>query len=239
MLKEFAQYLVSLKENKIYDINGEKYSDSSLVRVPKHIDRPKQITVYGLDSIVALIQRESERFTAQCPIFVNVKSEREVEVFTSFDEQMERLSLYRAECKVNALEEGYRGRETAIIELRSRCVQNDGTEYLLDLLSRINIENGVTTTDNGVSQAVEARSGISLKKMENIKPRVNLIPYRTFLEVEQPESEFLLRLDKDGNIGFFEADGGMWKLDAKRRIADYFAKSLATQIACNQVVVMQ
>ena len=29
--------------------------------------------------------------------------------------------------------------------------------------------------------------------------------------MEQPESEFLLRLDDDGNVGLFEADGGMWK----------------------------
>ena len=28
MLKEFAQYLQSLKDNKIYTINGETYSDT-------------------------------------------------------------------------------------------------------------------------------------------------------------------------------------------------------------------
>ena len=33
----------------------------------------------------------------------------------------------------------------------------EGVDYLLDLLSRINKENGVTTRDNGVSQEVEAR----------------------------------------------------------------------------------
>ena len=40
--------------------------------------------------------------------------------------------------------------------------------------------------------------------------------FRTFLEVEQPESEFLLRVDPDEGIGFFEADGGIWKLEAPK-----------------------
>lgn len=239
MLKEFAQYLVSLKENKTYEIHGETYSDHDLVRIEPHKDRPSSITVSGLDSIVFLINREAYKFKAEFPIFVQVVSEKEVSVFTSYDEQMKRNYLYRAVCDVRAASEGYRSTEGAIIELRSKFVPNEGTEYLLDLLSRINIENGVTTTDNGVSQAVEARTGISLKKMENIKPRVKLIPYRTFLEVEQPESEFLLRVDKDGAIGFFEADGGMWKLTAKDRIAQYFATRLASEIKSGSVVVMK
>ena len=33
MLKEFAQYLVSLKDNKTYNIHGDTYSDHDLVRI--------------------------------------------------------------------------------------------------------------------------------------------------------------------------------------------------------------
>lgn len=56
----------------------------------------------------------------------------------------------------------------------------EGVDYLLDLLSRINKENGVTTRDNGVSQEVEARQGISLKALVQVKPRISMRPYRTF-----------------------------------------------------------
>ena len=75
--------------------------------------------------------------------------------------------------------------------------------------------------------------------MVEVRPRVQLRPFRTFLEVEQPESEFLLRVDADKGIGLFEADGGVWKLEAKRNIADYFASHLADLIDAGQVVVMQ
>ena len=42
------------------------------------------------------------------------------------------------------------------------------------------------------------------------------------LQVAQPESMFLLRLKDGGNVGLYEADGGVWKLEATRNIAGYF-----------------
>lgn len=113
------------------------------------------------------------------------------------------------------------------------------TAYLLDLLSRMTNENSVSTNDNGVTQTVEARQGVALNAVVEIKPRVMLRPFRTFLEVEQPESEFLLRVDPDEGIGFFEADGGIWKLEAKKNIADYFLKNMGDLIDAGKVVVMQ
>lgn len=134
--------------------------------------------------------------------------------------------------------DGFREYEKAIIELRSRFFPGEGVNYLLDLLSRMSKENGVTTMDNGVSQEVEARQGISLKTMIAVRPRVSLRPYRTFLEIEQPESEFLLRLDDEGNVGLFEADGGMWELEAKRNICAFFEEALKPEIDGRKVVVM-
>lgn len=100
-------------------------------------------------------------------------------------------------------------------------------------------ENSVSTKDNGVTQTVEARQGVALNTLVEVKPRIQLQPFRTFLEVPQPESEFLLRVDPNEGIGFFEADGGVWKLEAKRNIADYFEKNLKDLIEAGKVVVMK
>lgn len=237
MLKEFAQYLVSLKDNKTYDIHGDTYSDRELVRVAPHIDRPARISVSSLDSIVQLVCHELDMFT-NLPVFIRAEDARAVSVFTTYDDVMARDNLYRAECDVPGFRDGFREYEAAIIELRSRFVPGPGVDYLLDLLSRISKDNGVTTSDNGVSQTVEARQGVSLKTMVAVKPRVALRPYRTFLEVEQPESEFLLRLDDNGNVGLFEADGGMWRQTAKASILAYFEARLSDEIKAGKVVVM-
>ena len=237
MLKEAIQYLVSLKDNKIYEINGESYSDQGLTHIPRHVPHPSRIGVTGLDSIVKLVRNELDMFD-NLPLFIRVDGARKVTVFSTYDDEMDRDNLYEASCDVPDFREGFRDQESSIIELRSKFAPGDGVDYLLDLLSRINKENGVTTRDNGVSQEVEARTGVSLKQLVQVKPRVKLRPYRTFLEVEQPESEFILRLDNDGNVGLFEADGGMWKMQAKACIVSYFEEKLAEEIGSGKVVVM-
>lgn len=237
MLKDAIQYLVSLKDNKTYTINGETYSDRELHRIPRYVPHPFSLGVSGLDSIVKLVRNELDMFD-NLPLFIRVDGARKVTVFSTYDDEMDRDNLYEASCDVPDFREGFREQENAIIELRSKFAPGDGVDYLLDLLSRISKDNGVTTRDNGVSQEVEARTGVSLKQLVQVKPRVKLRPYRTFLEVEQPESEFILRLDNDGNVGLFEADGGMWKMQAKASIVAYFEEKLAEEITGGKVVVM-
>jgi hypothetical protein len=253
MLAKMIDKIVSLKETKIFEINGQTYADASLTRIPPHVDRPDCISVSGLDSICKLIRTELEKVGTT--IMVQVKSNDTVEVMTTYLSDFSRNTLYRAKADAPGLRTGFRGREVALIELRSLCIPNEGTAYLLDLrslcipnegtaylldlLSRMTNENSVSTNDNGVTQTVEARQGVALNAVVEIKPRVMLRPFRTFLEVEQPESEFLLRVDPDEGIGFFEADGGIWKLEAKKNIADYFLKNMGDLIDAGKVVVMQ
>ena len=232
-----APRLTELKETKIFEIGGQTYADASLTRIPPHVDRPDCISVSGLDSICKLIRTELEKVGTT--IMVQVKSNDTVEVMTTYLSDFSRNTLYRAKADAPGLYTGFRGREVALIELRSLCIPNEGTAYLLDLLSRMTNENSVSTNDNGVTQTVEARQGVALNAVVEIKPRVMLRPFRTFLEVEQPESEFLLRVDPDEGIGFFEADGGIWKLEAKKNIADYFLKNMGDLIDAGKVVVMQ
>lgn len=237
MLKEFAQYLVSLKDNKLYEVGGEVYSDHPLTLIDPPVDRPDAIPVTGLDSIVKLIRAEIDVFD-NLPIFARVDGPQRVSVFTTYDDRMVRDSLYTASCDVPGFREGFREYDTAIIELRSRFAENEGSAYLLDLLSRISREGSVISDDNGVSQMVEARKGIQLKETVQVRPRVPLCPYRTFPEIVQPASEFLVRLDEEGNVGLFEADGGMWKLEAKQRIAAYLEDALKDLVEAGKVVVM-
>jgi len=65
------------------------------------------------------------------------------------------------------------------------------------------------------------------------------MPFRTFLEVAQPESEFILRLDGSGQINLIGADGGAWKLEAVRNIAAYFEEKLGDLVEAGRVVVLR
>lgn len=237
MLAKMIDKIVSLKQTQTFDIGGQHYADKDLIRIPPHVDRPRAIEVTGLDSICKLVRTELEKVGTT--VMVRVSSYKHVDVFTTYLGDFSRNELYSATADAPGIRTGWRSQEEALIELRSLFVPNGGTEYLLDLLSHISENSNVTSTDNGVTQTVEARQGIDLKAMVPVKPRVKLTPFRTFLEVPQPESEFLLRMDKEKGVGIFEADGGIWKLEAKSNIAGYFERELKDLIEAGAVVVMQ
>lgn len=56
---------------------------------------------------------------------------------------------------------------------------------------------------------------------------IALRPYRTFNEVEQPESEFIFRLHEGMTVGLFEGDGGQWRNEAIWNIAEFLKGRLA------------
>lgn len=235
MIKEALEYLVSLKDTRILYVNNDAYSDRPLTRVPQHVDRPAYLTVGSLDAIVKLVQNEQHLFGK---LFVQINEPTEVEVYTTLDAFMARDTLYLAKCKDANFREGWRDQQAAIIELKSRFIPTEGSEYLLDLISRIDNGNNVSSSDNGVSQTVTAKQGVALKAAETVRQRVELKPFRTFREVAQPESEFILRLDDAGRVGLLEADGGIWKMEAKDNIAAYLADALEGLVESGDVVIM-
>lgn len=238
MLSKFVEKLTSLATPMTYEVDGRTYSLERLHRIDPPKYRPDSIPVTGLDSICKLVRNEHGKIGRQ--IFIQVKNHREVEVISTYDEQYSRCFMYYCAADTPRISlDKFIPYENAVIELRSLYIPNDGTKYLLKLLSCISSESKVVSTDNGVTQAVEAKSGIALSQMVEVEPRVSLKPFRTFVEVEQPESDFLLRIDGGGKVGLFEADGGVWKLEATRNIAAYFEKELADLIETNAVVVIR
>lgn len=158
---------------------------------------------------------------------------------TTSHEYYDRASLYQATTDVPSVTYGRAMEaERAVIELQSMYAATGDRDYLLALLSHIDTSQGVSTMDNGVTQEVSVRRGVALKEQQTVQPIVHLQPYRTFLEVAQPASDFLLRIDKDGHPALYEADGGAWKLEAKRSIAAYLGEQLADLVESGNVVVM-
>lgn len=240
MLKAFVEKIERMAAPKTYEIGGDTYSSAPLVQIKPEKDVPKGIALTGLDSVVKMVINEATDLFTGDQILIQVQDYRSVKVFTTLDGEMDRAYLYTCTADTPAVCTGaFMGHEKAMIQLQSLYMPGDDVAYLLSMLSSVSKESKVTSSDNGLTQTVEARSGISLLTNVQVKPRVTLCPFRTFLEVEQPESTFLLRLDGDGNIGLFEADGGVWKLEATRNIAKYFEDNLKDLIEAGRVVVLR
>jgi len=247
MLKEFVEKLIDLANPEIYEINGDTYTtNQKLVRVPEYIDRLKRIDFSSLDGIVQAIRVEIERNEIFEPLFITILSPSDVIVFTTLRDDLDRDYLYRAAPDLPRPFEKWSDHDDAIIMLRSQFVPNEDVDYLLDLCSRISSNDSVKSEDNGVTQEVSVTAGVALRKYEIAKSRVSLMPFRTFLEVAQPESEFILRvkagnieLGKQPQIGIIEADGGAWKLQAKKNIAEYFRDNLSPLVEKGRVIITE
>ena len=146
---------------------------------------PEAISVSGLDGVCKLIRTELEKVGTT--IMVQAKSYKSVEVMTTYLPDFSRNILYRAEADAPGLYTGFRGREVAMIELRSLFIPNEGTAYLLDLLARMTDEKSVSTNDNGVKQT-EERQRRELRS-ENIDEQAR----RYGLERQPGESDLELK----------------------------------------------
>lgn len=247
MLKEAIEKIVSLADPHIYKVGDDTYTNDSMRYLTPHIDRPSGLGFSSLDGVVQAIKAEIARSEIAKPLFVQVSSTHNVNVYTTWRrDNLDRDELYTASAVLPESFGKWMEHEDAIIALRSKFVENDGTKYLLELLASVSDDNSVQSKDNGMTQTVTAKTGVSLATKVAVKPIVKLKPYRTFAEVEQPESEFLIRL-KPGNkeagekakIGIIEADGGAWKLTARHNIAEYFRKNLAVEIDKGTVIVTE
>ena len=238
MLKQFAQFLSEMKETKIFDVDGKKFTnDPNLEEIIPHVDRPTVMTVTSLDAICKLVRTEIKRNVY--PLFVCAEEYNKVVVYSTYRDDYTRDTIYMAKADAPGLSLGWRSQQEMIIALQSLVIPTESSAELLNMLKSMTDESSVTSRDNGVTQETTVKSGVSLAKTVQVKPRVKLIPFRTFLEVSQPESEYLVRVDKGNQIGLFEADGGIWKLEAKKNIAMYFERELCGLIEVDKVVVIR
>lgn len=219
--------IVELAAPNVQEIDGRTYTDKRIIPVER--PRVKTLELTTLNSLVKLIQEELIDYIT--PLIVQVSSYDAVEVFAGIQAaDRKRENPYR--CKAETIRIQFDQKldyESMMIALKSKFVQTSELLELVKLLGSITERNSAQVSDDGFSQNVVVRKGIALKDNKTINPIVKLKPYRTFAEIDQPESEFLLRLSDGANVALYEADGGAWKLEARKRIADYLREALDGQ----------
>jgi len=126
---------------------------------------------------------------------------------------------------------GFMEAEAFMIALQTRFVKTPARDELLKLLGSIRGSDVVDSADDGVTQEVSVVRGAAIKERAAIQNPVRLRPIRTFTEVEQPESPFVLRVRGGGpnlpTIALFEADGGAWKAEAVKNVAKWLREHVA------------
>ena len=228
-----------VKENEVQLIesNGRTFATKDLIETMPRKDVAKEIRFSDLSSIVEIVKREMGRFAL--PIYINIETEKSVSVITSLDIEKEREKPYSAVAEGSRFNfgSGY-DYERFVIAIRSQFIQTPNTANLLQLLKKVSNIESVETSDDGITQSVVAKQGAMLASDVKISPIIRLAPFRTFIEVEQPDSDFLFRISDRNVFALYEADGGAWKIKAKKNIRAFFEAALGDEIKTGDVVIL-
>lgn len=126
----------------------------------------------------------------------------------------------------------YMGQEQFIIGAQAFFDREHSKDLtnILGIAALLKAEAVSQSDDNGVAQSVTLRKGPVMQAKETVKGIVQLRPYRTFREIEQPESSFIFRLrSREGEVptlALFEADADMWQPVAMQSIKAYLEGKL-------------
>lgn len=232
MIREAIDRIIELtkaSENRPININGREYWSNDGGPIMPPTVSPVAI-VKSLDALLSAIEAPelaglSEDLLASLQIVVD--GPRLVSVTTAADCTWAMRDRYiDAAYRTEPFPFGhYMDIETFIIKAQCLFVDSDVKRALIAHVSSISGEEVVTNTDDGISQTVVTKDKLNRDNHTELSPMMALRPYRTFPEVEQLESLFLLRMQKrEGgppHAALFEADGGLWVSKACANIAEY------------------
>lgn len=207
-----------VNENHVIEHEGQKFVQENYKPL-RYVDRPDAVRLSTLQSLSELAQ--------VCEVdFIVITDGLSVQMMSRINEvDGKRTILADAAFNYSPYPfDRFLTSEEFTILLQTRFVLTDNAIKILNITSKLYIEDGVEVADNGMAQKVTIKKGISAASIatEVVPSMVKLAPYRIFPECDQVETSFLLRLKGDNEngafVGLFEADGGLWKVHAKRII---------------------
>ena len=229
MIKEALQYIASLKEEamdpKVLEINGKTYCNKELERYDEE-PSARAIDATTLTSLVDYI-RECEN-ELRDKMIIQVNDPTTVYLYSGLNKERKREYLFKASAIVPRFQfDSWYDQERFLIELQANFEMTEDLQAILKVSGNVEAKTTANYGDDGVSQKTTIKQGVASKVDVIVPNPATLIPYRTFLEVKQPHSEFVFRIrDENGEPAFkiVEANGGLWRNEAMDNIKKYLSE---------------
>lgn len=234
MIKKAIEYIVGLGNTRIEQVGEQTYTTQPIHQVKENLTSTLRV-----NTLTGLIDYIQSNFDGERKLMVHVESPTEVTVFDTLNRDKNRNVFVKAVALLPEFRyERFYDSESFIINLQAGFVEADDRKIVLQVAGSVTEENVRNTSDDGVTQMVQVRTGIQQKTPAEVPNPVTLRPFRTFVEVEQPSSDFIFRMQQGPKMALFEADGGAWKNQAITNVANFLDDSLQKEIAAGQVVII-
>jgi hypothetical protein len=207
----------------VKEVHGVPHFVSSTGAKPIKPDDPDQCVCPTLQGLVSWL--EGPEYAAECGNYIIVDGHNSVSIRAASNEYGQSFCLAHARHSEQVFPFGtYLDQEEFIIRFQTSFMDTAEKKSLIDMVGRIAGEEVLQSEDDGIAQTVTVVDKLHRKENKDVEPIVNLTPRRTFSEVVQPQSPFLIRMRKGRSgpeIALFEADSGQWKVQAARNIAKF------------------
>lgn len=232
-LKEALEHVEELaRENEkteVIEICGHTYANKSLRRYDT-MKKAEPVTAATLSSLADYIGSCYSEFPERTDMIIHIVSPTSVRLMSALDAERSREILFevKAETAEFRFNQWY-DQESFMISLQANFQPSLDLEAVMKLAGNIERKNEQSFSDDGRTQVATMTVGVAAKADVLVPNPVELIPYRTFQEVEQPVSQFVFRVgDKEAPaFKLIEAEGGIWKTEAVQNIKEYLAGKLA------------
>lgn len=232
MIEKALRYITELKatamDPKVVEINGRTYCNKELKRYDEQ-EMASRINASTLTAMVDYIKNCSKELRDS--MIIHVKSPTDVLLYSGLNAERKREYLFESEASVPSFRyDNWYDQERFLIELQANFEVTPDLVTIQKVSGNVEAKTTANYGDDGISQKTTIKQGIASKADVVVPNPVTLRPYRTFLEIEQPDSQFVFRISDDSGAPRFkivEAEGGLWRNEAMKRIREYFEKQLA------------
>lgn len=233
MIAKAMEWIRNNMSPQLHNIEGIMWSDKPLQRI-KDIDTFPTVSFTTLTGLVDYLKSGIDvpnLFIGH--IFVSVVSPTRIEVYSDTCEANfhVRSTIALVDAVVPKVRIGEWLEQSAFCILLRSCFvdacesQDTDRDALICVASNIVSGTIAEYQDTGISQKATLKTGIQESEDKLLPEKVALRPFRTFLEVEQPKSDFIFRAQDSRSNGvqlaLYEADGGRWKMDAMKAVKEY------------------
>lgn len=223
-----------VEEAQTVDVDGVKFTARNLkpVQDRTEIDSIELSTLTGLkDYVIANIEGWDEE-----AMFIVVKGFDEVDLMLAADMK---TKIRQHPVRVKLDKHGktfpfgqFLEVDNFIILISTLFEETEDLVKIRQYVSRLTITDSIDTADDGISQSANIKRGVSgaLADTTLAPLGLKLKPWRTFVEVDQPESSFVFRMKLTGDkiplCAILESDGGAWKAAAAKSIKEWLENNI-------------
>lgn len=211
-------------EAVLVEVEGSHYSVVELHDATPKLHGPSALALHTLKGLVGYLEVNRDQIDP-ADVVLHVSSESSVEVVSGIKGPRNQRFVYAtalAKPTINPESLGWLPPDQMTIALNTLCTGDGDRAKVVELVGNVSAEQKAHLQDDGFTQEVTVRGGVTLVGEKEVPNPVGLAPYRTFREVDQPASPFLLRFqggaDRPIECKLFEADAGTWKLEAIKRV---------------------